>query len=165
PPRAPERRLSAPLAVRLGGAPVDVVAALRVDAAHVDALHRARLGALEARLALQRAVLVVQELQAAPELRRHLLPDLRVADRRLRLEEADEGRRHAPGDPETGQEAHALALSARPRRSPRPSRTGSAAMRGGATSMRRPLAGRSAPRAATRASPRTRRRSRTSLRG
>ena len=65
-----ERGLLAPLAVRLGRPPVDVEAALGVHAAHVDALDRARLGALEAGLALERAVLVVQELQAAAELGR-----------------------------------------------------------------------------------------------
>ena len=65
-----ERGLLAALAVRLGRAPVDVEAALGVHAAHVDALDGAGLGALEARLALERAVLVVQELQAAAELGR-----------------------------------------------------------------------------------------------
>ena len=67
---AAERRLLAPLAVRLGRAPVDVEAALGVDAAHVDALDGAGLRALEARLALERAVLVVQELEPAAELGR-----------------------------------------------------------------------------------------------
>ena len=68
PAGAPQRRLVAPLAVRLGRAPVDVVAALRVDPAHVDALDRAGLGALEAGLALERAPLVVEQLEAAAEL-------------------------------------------------------------------------------------------------
>ena len=65
-----DRGLLAALAVRLGRAPVDVEAALGVDAAHVDALDRARLRALEAGLALERAVLVVQQLEAAAELGR-----------------------------------------------------------------------------------------------
>ena len=47
---------------------MDVVAAARVDAAHVDALDRAGLRALEAGLALDRAPLVVEELEPAAEL-------------------------------------------------------------------------------------------------
>jgi hypothetical protein len=60
PAGAAERRFLAALSVRLGRAPMDVVATARVHAAHVDALDGAGLGALEAGLALQRAVLVVQ---------------------------------------------------------------------------------------------------------
>ena len=70
PAGATQRGFLAPLAVRLGRAPVDVVAAARIDAAHVDAFDRAGLGALEARLALERAPLVVEQLQPAAELRR-----------------------------------------------------------------------------------------------
>ncbi|OGO56588.1 MAG: hypothetical protein A2V84_12860 [Chloroflexi bacterium RBG_16_70_13] len=90
---------------------MDVEAALRVEAAHVDALDRAGLGALEAGLALERAVLIVEELEAAPELGRDVGLLLRVADRRLRLEEAAQGQGHAPGDPEAGDEAHGAALT------------------------------------------------------
>ena len=85
---------------------MDVVAAARVDAAHVDALDRARLGALEAGLAFERAPLVVQQLQASAELRRDLVPLLGVLDRHLRLEEAAQGQRHALHDAESGYEAH-----------------------------------------------------------
>src|SRR5437667_236202 len=101
-----QRRFLAPLAVRLRGPPVDVVATLRVDAAHVDALDRAGLGALEARLALQRPVLVVQQLEPAPELRRDVEADLGIADRRLRLEELLQRQGHAHGDAEPGESAH-----------------------------------------------------------
>ena len=107
----PQRRLLAPLAVRLGRAPVDVVAALRVDAAHVDALDRAGLGALEARLALQRAVLVVEELEPAAELggtsRRtsgYLIVAFGSKNRRS-------VRRHALDDAEAGQALIAGVLS------------------------------------------------------
>ena len=68
PAGAPQRRFLAALAVGLGRAPVDVIAAARVHPAHVDALDRAGLGALEAGLALERAPLVVEELQPAAEL-------------------------------------------------------------------------------------------------
>ena len=79
PSRAPEGRFLAPLAIRLGRAPMDVEAALGVEAAHVDALDGAGLGALEAGLALERPVLVVEELEAAPELGRDVGSLLGVA--------------------------------------------------------------------------------------
>src|SRR4029078_7005683 len=63
-----QRALVAPFAVRLGRTPVDVEATLRVEPTHVDALDGAGLGALEARLALDRAVFVVEELEPAAEL-------------------------------------------------------------------------------------------------
>jgi hypothetical protein len=85
---------------------VDVEAAFRVDPAHVDALDRAGLRALEAGLALQRAVLVVEELQTAAEPGRIVGADLRVADRRLRLEEPPKRERHALHDAEAGDERH-----------------------------------------------------------
>ena len=106
PARAAQGRLLAPLPVRLGRAPMDVVAAARVDAAHVDALDRAGLGALEAGLALERAPLVVEQLQPAAELVRRVAPVLRILDRDLGLEEAAEGQRHALRDAETRDEAH-----------------------------------------------------------
>ena len=90
---------------------MDVVAALRVDAAHVDALDRAGLGALEAGLALERAVLVVEELQAAAELDRDVRRHLGVLDRDRRLEEAAQGEGHALDEAEAGDEAHRPALS------------------------------------------------------
>src|SRR6185295_13928838 len=101
-----ERGFLASLVVRLRSAPVDVEPATRVDTAHVDALDRARLGALEAGLALERAPLVVQQLQASAELRRDHVPLLRVLDRHLRLEEAAQGQRHALHDAESRYEAH-----------------------------------------------------------
>ena len=52
---------------------MDVVATAGVHAAHVDALDRAGLGALEAGLALERAPLVVEQLQAAAELGRDVV--------------------------------------------------------------------------------------------
>jgi len=105
-----ERGFLAPLRVRLGGTPVDGEAAPRVGPAHVDALDGAGLRALEARLALERAVLVVEELEPAPVLRRDRRLHLRVPDGRLRLEEAAEGERHPPDEPDAGHEAHACAL-------------------------------------------------------
>ena len=96
PAGAAQRRFLAPLAVGLGRAPVDVVAAARVDAAHVDALDRAGLGALEAGLALERAPLVVEELEPAAELVRDVEPHLGVHDRDLRLEEAAQGQAPCP---------------------------------------------------------------------
>jgi hypothetical protein len=104
---------------------MDVEAALRVDPAHVDALDRAGLGTLEARLALQRAVLVVEELEAAAELVRDVRLDLGVLDRRLRLEEAAQGQRHAADDAEARDADHRkdLIADARWRSLPR-SRTG-----------------------------------------
>src|SRR6185503_13970948 len=107
----PQRRLLAPLAVLLGRAPVDVEAALGIDAAHVDALDGARLRALEARLALQRAVLVIQQLEAAAEARRDVRGHLRVHHRGLGLEEPAQRQGHAldqaePRD-QSVEEAHA----------------------------------------------------------
>jgi hypothetical protein len=99
------RRLLAPLAVRLRWAPMDVEPALGVHAAHVDALDRARLGALEAGLALERAVLVVQELEPAAEADRDVGRHLGVHDRCLRGEEAAQGQRHPLDHPEAGHEA------------------------------------------------------------
>ena len=90
---------------------MDVVAAAGIHAAHVDALDRAGLGALEAGLALERAPLVVQQLQAAPELGRDVEPHLRVHDRDLGLEEAAQGQGHALHDAEAGDEAHRPILS------------------------------------------------------
>ena len=106
---AAQRGLLAPFAVRLRGAPVDVVAAAGVHAAHVDALDRAGLGALEARLALERAVLVIEELEAAAELVRRIEPHLRVPDGDLGLEELAQGQAHPAHDPEAGDQAHAIA--------------------------------------------------------
>jgi hypothetical protein len=90
------------------------VAALRVDAAHVDALDRAGLGALEAGLALERAVLVVEQLQAAAVLDRDVGVHLRVPDRHGRLEEAPEREGHALEEAEAGDHAHRPALTGSP---------------------------------------------------
>ena len=106
PAGSPEGGFLAPLGVRLGRAPVDVEATLRVEAAHVDALDRAGLGALEAGLALERAPLVVQELQPAAELRRDLGRILGVEVGHLRLEEPAQGQGHAADDAEAGDGAH-----------------------------------------------------------
>ena len=83
-----------------------VEAALGVVAAHVDAFHRAGLGALEAGLALDVAELVVQQLQPAAEADGHVGPGLGVLDRGLRLEEAAQRQRHALRDAEARNEAH-----------------------------------------------------------
>ena len=92
---------------------MDVEPALGVHAAHVDALDRAGLGALEAGLALERAVLVVEQLEAAAELRRNVRLDLRVVDRGLRLEEAPQGQGHAADHADPGNEAHRTVLTSR----------------------------------------------------
>ena len=113
-PGAPQGRLLASLAVRLRRAPVNREAAPRVAAAHVDALDGAGLGALEAGLALERAVLVVEQLQPAAVLHRDVGRHLRVADRDLRREELPEGQRHPLKDPHPGHEAHAPALTGSP---------------------------------------------------
>src|SRR6185369_8672379 len=102
----PKRRFLAPLPVRLGRAPVDVVAPTRIDAAHVDAFDRAGLGALEAGLALDRAPLVVEELEAAAELVREGRALLWVLDGDLGLEEAAEGQPHPLDDTQARDEAH-----------------------------------------------------------
>jgi hypothetical protein len=109
-------RLVAPLAVGLGRAPMDVVAALRVDAAHVDALDWAGLGTLEAGLALERPPLVIEQLEAAAELVRDVGLHLGVFDRRLRLEEAAQGERHALDDAEARGRDHEWCLMACSRR-------------------------------------------------
>src|SRR6185369_4011147 len=96
----------ASLAVCLRGSPVDVEAAAGVDPAHVDALDGAGLGALEAGLALERAPLVVQQLEPATELWRRVAAILRVLDRHLRLEETAQGQRHPLGDTEARDQAH-----------------------------------------------------------
>ena len=106
PPGPTHGRFLAALAVRLGRAPVDVVPTARVDAAHVDALDRACLGALEARLALERAPLVVQQLEAAAELVRDVETNLGIHDGDLRLEESPKGERHALDQAETRDKAH-----------------------------------------------------------
>ena len=85
---------------------MDVIAAARVDAAHVDAFDRAGLRALEAGLALDRAPLVVEELEAAAELVRDRGALFRVLDGDLGLEEAAQGERHPLGDAEARHEAH-----------------------------------------------------------
>ena len=113
PPGAAERGFLASFAVGLGGAPMDVEAAPGVDPAHVDALDRAGLGALEAGLALERAPLVVEQLETAAELGRRLDPHLGVHDRDLRLEEAAERERHALRDAEARHEAHQAGLTVR----------------------------------------------------
>src|SRR3954469_2619040 len=123
--RATQRGLLTPLAVRLRRAPVNVEASLGVDPAHVDALDRARLGALEARLALQRPVLVVQQLEPTAVLGRVIGLDLGVLDRRLRLEEPPQGQRHPAEHPEAGYKAHVTTPGPTSRRRSRPrSRTG-----------------------------------------
>ena len=101
-----ERGLLAALAVGLRRAPVDVEAALRVHPAHVDALDRAGLGALEAGLALERAVLVVQELEAAAELGRDVRVLLGPHDRGLGLEEPPQGQAHAADQAHARDDAH-----------------------------------------------------------
>src|SRR4029079_19517795 len=125
PARPSQGRLVAPLAVGLGRAPVDVVAAFRVHPAHVDALDRAGLRALEASLALQRPVLVVEQLEAAAELVRDVEAHLGVPDRRLRLEEPPERQAHALDEADTGEPDHRRGLTSDgPRRSPARGRTG-----------------------------------------
>ena len=111
-------RFLAPLAVGLGRAPVDVVAALRVDAAHVDALDRAGLGALEARLALERAPLVVEQLQAAAELVRDVGRTSGYMTVTFGSKNRRRVRRHALDDAEAREEAHRGPHAARRRRSP-----------------------------------------------
>ena len=74
-PGPSQRRLLASLGVLLGRAPVDVEPVLGVDAAHVDDLDGARRRALEARLALEIARLVVQQQQPAAVVGRDLLDD------------------------------------------------------------------------------------------
>src|SRR5204863_9650669 len=101
PARSAGRRLPPSLVGRLGGAPVDVIAAAGVDAAHVDALDRAGLGALEAGLALERAPLVVQQLQAAAVLGRDVGVLLRPHDRGLGREETPLGHAYAAGNGHT----------------------------------------------------------------
>jgi hypothetical protein len=101
-----ERRLLAALSVGLGCPPVDVEAALGVHATHVDALDRAGLGALEAGLALERAVLVVEQLQAAAELGRDVGVLLGPHDGGLGLEEPPQGQAHAADQAHAGNEAH-----------------------------------------------------------
>ena len=106
PAGAAQGRLLAPFAVLLGGAPVDVVAVARVDAAHVDAFDGARLGALEARLALERPGLVVQQQEAAAMARRDRVDLLRVLHRGLEAQHVAEGQGHPLQDPQAGHEAH-----------------------------------------------------------
>ena len=66
------------------------------------------LRALEARLALERAPLVVQQLEPAAELVRDVEAHLRVLDRHLGLEEATKGQGHALDDAKAGDERHRL---------------------------------------------------------
>src|SRR5262249_53760726 len=56
-------------------------------------------------LALQGAVLVVQQLEASAELGRDVRGHLRVRDRGLRLEEPPKGEGHALDQPEAGHDA------------------------------------------------------------
>jgi len=85
---------------------MNVEAAPRVKAAHVDALDRAGLGALEARLALDVAQLVVEQLQPAAEANGHVRRHLRVLDGGLWGKETAQRQRHSLGDAEAGNEAH-----------------------------------------------------------
>src|SRR6185436_13790316 len=73
----------------------------------VDAFDRAGLGALEAGLALERAVLVVQQLEAAAELGRDVGRLLGPANGRLGREEALEGEPHAAHEAHARDGAHA----------------------------------------------------------
>src|SRR5450759_3835432 len=100
---------------------MDVEAAPRVKAAHVDALDRTCLGALEACLAFDVAQLVVEQLQSAAEPDGHVWRGFRVLDRGLGGKEAAQRQRHSLGDAEAGNEAH-RALTRGPARRRSPSR-------------------------------------------
>ena len=106
PSRAPQGGFLAPLAERLGRAPVGVEAVLRVVAAHVDAFDRASLRALEAGLALEVAKLVVEELEPSAEANRDVRGRFGVLDGGLRLEEAAQRQRHPLCDAQAWNEAH-----------------------------------------------------------
>ena len=95
--RAAHRRLFTALGVLLCRTPMHGVATLRIGAAHVNALNWARLCALEAGLALQRAALVGDEFEAATVARRDVGLHLWVHHRLLRLEESSQREAH-PAD-------------------------------------------------------------------
>ena len=85
----------------------------RVKPAHVDALDGAGLGALEARLALDVAELVVEQLEPAAEADGDVGGGLGVLDGRLGREEPAHGQRHALRDAEAWDEAHTALTGSR----------------------------------------------------
>ena len=115
-PHRAGREAGAPVGVRVTALVVDLrhavadPVALRVEAAHVDGLDRADLGALEADLALVLAERVVDQVEPSPPAVGDGRALLGVLARDLGREEVPERDRHALGDADSG-EGHQRTLS------------------------------------------------------